>query len=139
MKKVMGLDLGSKSLGISMSDPMKIIASAYENFIFEEDNYDIAINRVIEIINSVPIEKIILGLPKNMDNSIGHRAQICLDFKAKLAEKIDIEIVMVDERRTSKQAEAVLLEADVSRKNRKKHIDKIAATFILQSYLDTGA
>lgn len=133
----MGLDLGSKTLGVSISDKTGTIANMYDILRFEEDNYDSLYERLKEIVLKEQVSKIILGLPKNMNNTIGSRADIALSFGSKLSKYLNIEVVMQDERRTSIEANNYLIEANMSRKKRKKKIDGIAANIILQTYLDT--
>lgn len=132
----MGLDLGSKTLGISISDITKTIATNYKTLYFENEDYDSLINPLKEIIKEEKIEKIILGYPKNMNNTIGPRAQITEEFKNKIENKLKIEVILQDERLTSVISNNVLIEANISRKKRKKKVDGIAAVIILQSYLD---
>ena len=134
--KYLGLDLGTRTLGVSISDTTKTIASAYGIIHFEEDDYDKAINKLSTIIEKEPIEKIILGLPKNMNGSIGPRALVTLDFKKKLEETFKIEVEMQDERLSTKEASGYMIKADISRKKRKQKIDSLAANIILQTYLD---
>lgn len=134
--KYLGLDLGTKSLGIAISDITKTIASTYKTIHFDEEDYMSAIEQLIPILEEENIEKIILGLPKNMNNSIGPRAEATLSFKELLESKVDIEVVMQDERLSTKEASSYMIEADMSRKKRKKKIDSLAANIILQTYLD---
>lgn len=134
--KYLGLDLGTRTLGVSISDTTKTIASAYGTIHFKEDDYDKAINKLSTIIEKEPIEKIILGLPKNMNGSIGPRALVTLDFKKKLEETFKIEVEMQDERLSTKEASGYMIKADISRKKRKQKIDSLAANIILQTYLD---
>ena len=135
--KVLGLDLGSRTLGIAISDALGIIATGVETYRFEDDRYDLALNRVIEIVKEKKVNKVVLGYPKHMNGDIGEKAKLCEDFKAKVEDATGLEVILVDERWTTKLAESRLLEADVSRKKRKKVIDKMAAVVILQSYLDS--
>lgn len=134
--RYMGLDLGSKTLGIAISDATKTIANVYTTLRFENEDYDSLLEPLSNIIEENKITKIILGYPKNMDNSIGERALITLDFKNKLENKFKIEVIMEDERLTSVISNNILIEADLSRKKRKKKVDGIAAQIILQGYLD---
>lgn len=134
--KYMGLDLGSKTLGISISDITKTIATNYKTLYFENEDYDSLINPLKEIIKEEKIEKIILGYPKNMNNTIGPRAQITEEFKNKIENELKIEVILQDERLTSVISNNILIEANISRKKRKKKVDGIAAVIILQSYLD---
>ena len=133
--RYLGLDLGTKTLGLSLSDPMGIIATSYKILKHSED-YDSLIPLLKEEIEKNKVESIVLGLPKNMNNTIGERGEICLNFKNKLEEEFKIPVYMQDERLTTKQAENLLISNDTSRKKRKKVIDSLAATIILQSYLD---
>lgn len=134
--RYLGLDLGSRTLGISISDKTKTIANAYKTIRFNEDDYDSLIEPLKEIVETEEIEKIVLGLPKNMNNTIGKRAEIALEFGKKISEQLNIEVVMQDERRSSVEANFYLIDADMSRKKRKKKVDSIAANIILQTYLD---
>ncbi len=134
MKRIMGLDVGDKTIGVAISDPLLITAQGFKTIIRESNKKDI--KQIQDIIEDHNISKIVVGLPKNMNNTIGPQGEKVLDFVAKLKRKIDIEIILEDERLTTVSAERILLEGDVSRKNRKKIIDKVAATYILQSYLD---
>jgi putative Holliday junction resolvase len=135
--KIVGLDLGSKTLGIAISDPSKIIATKLSTITFANNDFEYAINELFAILKDVEIEKFVLGLPKNMDGSIGFQAQSSISFKARLEEKFKKDVVLWDERLTSKMAESMMISADLSRKKRKTKIDFVAATIILQSYLDS--
>ena len=135
--KVLGLDLGSRTLGIAISDALGIIATGVETYRFEDDKYDLALNRVVEIVKEKKVNKIVLGYPKHMNGDIGEKAKLCEEFKVLVERATGLEVVLVDERWTTKLAESRLLEADVSRKKRKKVIDKMAAVVILQNYLDS--
>lgn len=134
--RYMGLDLGSKTLGIALSDTTKTIATVLTTLRFENEDYDSLLEPLKEIIEENEVTKIILGYPKNMDNTIGERAMITLDFKKELENILKIEVIMEDERLTSVISNNILIEADLSRKKRKKKVDGIAAQIILQSYLD---
>lgn len=134
--RYLGLDLGSKTLGISISDRTNTIASIYKTIFFKENDYDSLIPEIIDIIKKENISVIILGFPKNMNNTIGTRAEITLEFKKKLEDNIGIKVELMDERLTSVIANDVLIGADVSRKKRKKKVDGMAALLILQSYID---
>lgn len=135
--RVLGLDLGSKTIGIAISDSLGIIATGVETFRFDEERYDLALARVVEISKEKKVEKIVLGYPKHMNGDIGDRAKLCEEFKNMIEEATKIEVILMDERWTTKLAESRLLQADVSRKKRKKVIDKMAAVVILQNYLDS--
>ena len=134
--KYLGLDLGTKSLGIAISDVTKTIASTYKTIYFAEDDYDEAIKELSSIIEEESIEKIVLGFPKNMNNSVGFRGEATLKFKEMLEKNFDIEVVLQDERLSTKEASSYMIEADISRKKRKKKIDSLAASIILQTYLN---
>lgn len=134
--KAIGLDLGSKTLGIAVSDVLKMIASSYETLRFEEDNYEEALELFLKATAELEFDVIVLGLPKHMNGDIGYRGEISIYFKELIEEKLSVPVILWDERMTSIQANKVLIKADVSRKKRKQVVDKIAAVFILQSYLD---
>jgi putative Holliday junction resolvase len=133
--RYMGLDFGDKTLGISISDRTGTIASSYDTLRYNDD-YRLLFEQLKEIINKNNIGNIVLGLPKNMDNSLGERAIKTLEFKEQLEKYLNIEIILEDERLTTREAHKVLIEADLSRKKRKNVVDKLAATFILQNYLN---
>jgi len=133
--RYLGLDLGTKTLGISISDDTKTIASSLTTIRFKESS-DEAIEELKVIMNKYNIEKIILGFPKNMNNSVGEKGESAIAFKEKLEKIFNICVILEDERLTTRIAENVLINADMSRKKRKKVIDKIASSVILQSYLD---
>ena len=134
--KYLGLDLGSKTLGIAISDPTLTIASTLKTIFFKNENYDSLLDPLQELIKEYNITKIILGYPKNMNNTIGPRAEITLEFKKKLEKNLNIPVILEDERLTSVISNQVLISADLSRKKRKKKVDGLAAQIILQSYLD---
>ncbi len=130
--RYLGLDLGTKTLGISISDKTGNIASTYTTL-----KYDASVmNNLKAIIEQENISKIILGFPKNMNNSIGDSAMRTLDFKKKIEEELNMEVIMQDERLTTVEATNYMLAANLSRKKRKKKIDSLAANIILQTYLD---
>ena len=133
--KYLGLDLGTKTLGLAISDPLGIIATSYKILRHDED-YDSLLPMLKEEIEKNHIEALVLGFPKNMNNSVGERGEIALAFKEKLEEEFQLPVYMQDERLTTRQAENLLISNDTSRKKRKKVIDSLAATIILQSYLD---
>ena len=136
MSKALGLDLGTRTLGIAESDSAGWYAYGIETFRFNEGNYKAAIQRVIEIAKKDNIEEISLGLPLNMNGTKGERAESCLRFKDQLLEaNPNFKITMIDERMTTMIANNRLLEADLSRNKRKKVIDQQAAVVILESYL----
>lgn len=133
--RYLGLDLGTKTLGLALSDPLGMIATSYKILRHDED-YDSLIPMLKEVIDTNKVEGLVLGLPKNMNNSIGERGEIALSFKEKLESEFNLPVYMQDERLTTRQAENLLISNDTSRKKRKKVIDSLAATIILQSYLD---
>ncbi len=135
--RVIGLDLGTKTLGIALSDPLGIIATGVETFRFDENDYEMAINRVQYYLNLHQIKTIVIGLPLHMNGDVGTKANEILAFKQKLEEKFHLPVVTIDERWTTKLATNRLLQADMSREKRKKVIDKMAAVVILQNYLDS--
>ena len=133
--KYLGLDLGTRTLGLAISDPLGIIATSYKILRHDED-YDSLLPMLKEEIEKNHIEALVLGFPKNMNNSVGERGEIALAFKEKLEEEFKLPVYMQDERLTTRQAESLLISNDTSRKKRKKVIDSLSATIILQSYLD---
>lgn len=134
--KVLGLDLGEKTLGIAESDLMGIIAQGIENFRFEDNNYDIALDRVIYYVKKDDIKEIALGLPLHMSGDESEHSKLARRFKTMIEKKLpNIKVVLIDERWTTKQANRRLLEADLSRKKRKNVIDKMSAVVILETYL----
>ena len=134
--RYLGLDLGTRTLGISISDTTLTIASTLKTIRFLENEYESLIEPLRELVEEYQIRKIVLGLPKNMNNSIGDRAQTTLEFKELIVDNLGIEVVMQDERLSTVEATNYLLEADMSRKKRKKKVDAVAANIILQTYLD---
>lgn len=135
-KRYMGLDLGTRTLGVSLSDITHTIATSYKTIRFNDSDYDSVIPELDTIIKENNVGKIVLGLPKNMNNSIGERAMTTLEFKEKLENTFNLEVIMQDERLTTVEATNYMLEADISRKKRKKSVDALAANIILQTYLD---
>ena len=133
--RYLGLDLGSKTLGVAVSDATGFIASSYETVHHNED-YDGLIEKVHSLVEKLKIDAIVLGFPKNMNNTIGEKGELSLSFKEKLEEKLSIPVYLEDERLSTKSATDLLIKGNVSRKNRKKVVDSLAATIILQSYLD---
>lgn len=132
--RYLGLDLGTKTLGISLSDKLGLIASFYDNISYA-DVYKL-LDLVNNIIKKENVNKLVLGLPKNMNNTCGYRVEETLEFKKLLEEKTGLEVILEDERLTTKLAESTLINANMSRKKRKKVIDGVSAVVILQSYLD---
>ncbi len=134
--RYLGIDLGSKTVGLAMSDTTLTIASTYKTIFFKDEDYNSTINEIKDIIKEYNITKIILGLPKNMNNTLGERAEITLKYKELLEKSTGLPVVMFDERLTSVISNSILIEADMSRKKRKKKVDSIAAQIILQDYLN---
>lgn len=134
--RYLGLDLGTRTLGISMSDITHTIATSYKTIRFNDGEYDSLMEELKGIIEEFKIEKIVLGLPKNMNNTIGDRALTTLEFKEKLEKNFSVEVVMQDERLSTVEATNYMIEADMSRKKRKAKVDALAANIILQTYLD---
>ena len=130
----LGLDLGSKTCGIAISDRNGLIATSLE--VIRYDDYDELINKLNDIVISRNVDAFVLGNPKNLDGSLSKRSEITLEFKDMLLNKFNKEVIMQDERLSTVEAERMLISNNTKRKNRKKVIDKIAATIILQSYLD---
>ena len=131
--KLLGLDLGTKTLGIAISDKTNVIANPYKTIRFNDISE--LIEPLKDIILQESIGEIALGLPKNMDNSCGFASKRSLDFKELLEKHINIPIVLVDERLSTMEAEKYLLDSDMSRKKRKDKIDAVAASVILNTYI----
>lgn len=134
MKRIMALDVGDATIGVAVSDLMKITAQGVKTIKRQGINKDL--EEIEKIIKEKDVEKIIIGFPKNMNGTVGPQGEKVIKFCEKLKKKVNISIELWDERLTTVAAQRSLLEADVSRQKRKKVIDMIAATFILQSYLD---
>ena len=130
----LGLDLGSKTCGIAISDRTGLIASSLE--VIRYDDYDELVNKLNNIVISRNVDAFVLGNPKNLDGSLSKRSEITLEFKKILEDRFKLNVIMQDERLSTVEAERMLISNDTKRKNRKKVIDNIAATIILQSYLD---
>ena len=135
MTRYLGLDLGSVTCGVSFSDT-GLIARTIETIRFKPDDYNMALDKVLDIVDREKPDIIVLGLPLLLNDDVGPRAQICLEFGEVLEQESGIPVKMQDERFTTAVAESILLEADVSRKKRKKKIDQLAAVQILQTWLD---
>ena len=133
--KYLGLDLGSRTLGVSMSDNTATIATSYK-IIRHNEEYDRLVNDVVNLVEENNISAIVLGFPKNMDNSVGEKGKLSISFKEELESVLSIPVYLQDERLTTREATSILIGADTSRKKRKKVIDSLAATIILQTYLD---
>lgn len=129
----LGLDLGTRTLGISKSNG--VIASFYKTLRHNE-NYDYLIEELKKIVLEEHVDKIVLGFPKNMNNTLSNMAKIVLEFKEKLENKLKIEVILEDERLTSKISNDVLIEGNMRRNKRKKVVDGVASVIILESYLN---
>ena len=138
--RIMGLDFGSKTVGVAVSDALLITAQGIEIVRREQENkLRRTLARIEELIKEYEVEKIVLGLPKNMDGSSGERVEKTMEFKAMLERRTQLEVIMWDERLTTVAAHKAMIEGDLSRERRDKVVDKIAAIFILQGYLDSLA
>ena len=135
MTRYLGLDLGSVTCGVSFSDT-GLIARTIVTIRFKPDDYNMALDKVLDIVDREKPDIIVLGLPLLLNDDVGPRAQICLEFGEVLEQESGIPVKMQDERFTTAVAESILLEADISRKKRKKKIDQLAAVQILQTWLD---
>ena len=133
--RYLGLDLGTKTLGVSMSDVTGTVASTYKTIRYSEGNESL-IDQIKNIMSDFNITTIVLGYPKNMNNTIGPRANEIIEFKKKLENSLNVEVILQDERLSTVSAHNYMLESDMSRKKRKIKIDSLAANIILQTYLD---
>lgn len=134
--RAMGLDLGTRTLGISLSDSTKTIASSYITIRFPDSDYNVLLPQIKEIVQEQEVDLIVLGFPKNMNNTVGDRGETTILFQQKLKEYLNMDVVLQDERLSTVEATHYLLEADLSRKKRKTKVDHVAANIILQTYLD---
>jgi putative Holliday junction resolvase len=135
--KILGLDLGSKTLGIAISDPSEILACGVDTFQFPENNFLLPLDYIQHFIDNNKVGLVVLGYPKNMNGSIGSQGKVSEDFREALKAKVSVPIVLWDERLTSRMVNSVMISANVSRNKRKEQVDRLAATVILQSYLDS--
>ncbi|MEH7522528.1 Holliday junction resolvase RuvX [Bacillus sp. JJ1503] len=135
--RTMGLDVGSKTVGIALSDALGWTAQGLETLKINEEKNEFGFEQIGKIINENEVSKIVVGLPKNMNGTIGPRGEASQFYASELEKRFGLPVVLWDERLTTIAAERVLLEADVSRKKRKKVIDKMAAVMILQGYIDS--
>ena len=135
--RILGLDYGSKTVGVAVSDPLGFTAQGVEIIRRKSENkMRQTLARIEELIAQYQVEEIVLGLPKNMNNTLGDRAEKSLELKETLERRTGLPVVMWDERLTTVSANRVLMETGVRRENRTEHVDEIAAVFILQGYLD---
>ena len=135
--KLLGLDLGSTTLGIAMSDALGMMAHGVETFTFKPDHYKHAVFYVSELVKRECISTVVLGYPKHMNNTVGKRGEISERFAKKIEAETGVNVVLWDERMTTLEVDRLLIGGGVRRENRKKYVDKLAATIILQSYLDS--
>lgn len=133
--RILGMDLGEKYIGLAISDALNITAQALET-IERKGRLERFLNRLKQIIKDYRIQKIVVGLPRNMDGSLGKQAQKAIALARDFQIALDVEVEVWDERLSTQEVEAVLIQADLSRRRRKKVIDKLSAVLILQSYLD---
>ena len=134
--RYLGIDLGSKTIGLALSDITKTIATSYKTIFFSDEDYESTIPEIKSIIKENDVSKIILGLPKNMNNTLGERAMLTTKYKEMLEKEVGLPVIFMDERLTSVISNNILIEADMSRKKRKKKVDSVAAQIILQDYLN---
>ena len=138
--RIMGLDFGSKTVGVAISDSLLITAQGIETIERKEENkLRRTLARIEELIVEYEVEEIVLGLPKNMNDTMGERAGLSFEFREKLERRTGLPVVMWDERLTTVAADKAMIEAGIRREHRKEYVDKIAAAFILQGYLDYRA
>ena len=134
--RIMGLDFGSKTVGVAISDPLFVTAQGIEIIRRKEENkLRQTLSRIEELIGEYEVSEIVLGLPKNMNDTLGERAKLTLEFREKLERRTGLPVHMWDERLTTMAADKAMMEAGIRRENRKDYVDKIAAVFILQGYL----
>ncbi|MDO4632862.1 MAG: Holliday junction resolvase RuvX [Eubacteriales bacterium] len=136
-KRIMGLDFGSKTVGVAVSDGLGITAQGVEIIRRTSENkLRQTCARIEALIEEYQVGKLVLGFPKHMNNSIGERAEKSLAFKEMLERRTGLEVVMWDERLTTVEANRTMIEAGIRREHRKEYVDELAAVFILQGYLD---
>lgn len=135
--RIMGLDYGSKTVGVAISDDLLLTAQGKEIIRRKEENkLRKTCARIEELILEYQVEKIVLGLPLNMDDSVSERSKLCLEFKEMLERRTGLPVIMMDERLTTVEADDIMNEAGIRGKDRKEYVDMIAAQIILQDYLD---
>lgn len=134
--RCLGLDLGTRTLGISLSDATNTIATTLKTIRFQEEEYDTLLPQIKKLVEEFNIYKVVLGFPKNMNNSIGPRGEATIEFQKKLQEYLNMEVVLQDERLSTVAAHNYMIAGDMSRKKRKEKVDSLAASIILQTYLD---
>ena len=138
--RILGLDYGSKTVGAAISDPLGITAQGVETIWRKQENHlRQTLARIEELVSEYHVEKIVLGYPKNMNNTVGERAEKSLEFKEMLERRTGLPVIMWDERLTTMAADRTLEETGVHKEDRKQYLDQVAAVFILQGYLDAAA
>lgn len=136
--RILGLDYGSRTVGVAVSDPLGLTAQSVETIWRKQENkLRQTLARIEELVSEYQVETIVLGYPKNMNNTIGERALKSLEFREMLERRTGLPVVMWDERLTTIEGNRTLMESGVRRENRKEHLDQLAAIFILQGYLDS--
>lgn len=136
MAKYLGLDLGSRTCGVAISDISGFLARVYSTIRFKDDDYEFCLNEVVKILEKENVKDIVLGLPRHMNGDYGERAEISREFKVKLEARGDYKVYLWDERLSTVAANNVMLQANMSREYRREHKDELAAVVILQNYLD---
>lgn len=134
--RAIGFDLGTKTLGVAVSDRSKTIASSLMTIRFHEEDYESLLPQIKELIELYEVDEIVMGFPKNMNNTIGPRGEATIAFQKRLEEYLGKDVILQDERLSTVSAHHYMLEADLSRKKRKEKVDALAASIILQTYLD---
>ena len=138
--RILGLDYGSKTVGAAISDPLGITAQGVETIRRKQENHlRQTLARIEELVSEYHVEKIVRGYPKNMNNTVGERAEKSLEFKEMLERRTGLPVIMLDERLTTMAADRTLEETGVHKEDRKQYLDQVAAVFILQGYLDAAA
>lgn len=135
--RILGLDLGNKTLGVALSDPSGMIAFSLETVRFSEGDFPVAIKYVLDAVRKNTVETVVLGYPKNMDNTVGAQGKQSEAFKAELEAVLNLPVILWDERLTTRSAKRVMTETKTKIHQKKAKVDQIAAAFILQSYLDS--
>lgn len=138
--RILGLDYGSKTVGVAVSDPLLVMATSVEIIRRDSENkLRRTLARIESLIAEYEVDRIVLGLPKNMNNTLGDRVEKTMEFKAMLERRTGLPVIMWDERLTTVMAHKTMIESGVRREDRDKYVDSIAAMFILQGYLDSLA
>lgn len=134
--RYIGLDLGTKTLGVSVSDNLGLIASTYKTIRFNENDYESLLIEIKKLLDEFNTNMLVLGLPKNMNNTLGDAANRSLMFKKLLEDNLNVNVILQDERLSSVEANNIMISSGITRKKRKKSVDSLAANIILQNYLD---